>query len=125
VGHILFSTLTPTWEEGVSKGVQEKSVVLALAPLAVTPTEQRIGVATALVKHALEELKRRDEVVAIFVLGDPRFYGRFGFSAELSVKSAYSELGDAWMGLHLDLVRSAKVTYVTFPKAFSSLDEEG
>jgi predicted N-acetyltransferase YhbS len=51
---------------------------LGLAPLAVAPHRQRQGIGSALVV----ELLRRAEAAAwpmVFVLGDPKFYGRFGF----------------------------------------------
>ncbi|MBU1417136.1 MAG: N-acetyltransferase [Proteobacteria bacterium] len=50
---------------------------LHLAPLAVNPEFQRQGVGTELLLFAL----RQDVIKAntIFVLGDPRFYTKFGF----------------------------------------------
>ena len=50
---------------------------LHLAPLAVKPEFQRQGIGSELLRFAL-----RQEVIktnTIFVLGDPRFYQRFGF----------------------------------------------
>lgn len=51
---------------------------LGLGPLAVLPEFQKQGVGTGLVKHGL---RWSDElgVDAVFVLGDPAYYGRFGF----------------------------------------------
>ena len=50
---------------------------LHLAPLAVAPPFQRQGVGSELLKFALrqESIKKSP----LFVLGDPRFYRRFGF----------------------------------------------
>ena len=50
---------------------------LHLAPLAVKPELQRQGIGSELLRFAL----RQDVIKAntIFVLGDPRFYRRFGF----------------------------------------------
>jgi putative acetyltransferase len=52
--------------------------LLLLAPLAVVPDAQRDGIGTALVEAAIA-LARESGEVAIFVFGDPAYYGRFGF----------------------------------------------
>lgn len=52
--------------------------VLVLSPLSVAPDVQRRGVGTALLRHALEQLRTRDEPL-IFLEGSPSFYPRFGF----------------------------------------------
>lgn len=54
---------------------------VALAPLAVMPAHRRAGVGEALVGAAIEEM-RRAGVLLMFVLGEPGYYRRFGFSAE-------------------------------------------
>lgn len=51
---------------------------LALAPLAVAPECQRQGIGAALVRAALEAAAEGGWR-AVFVLGDPAYYGRFGF----------------------------------------------
>lgn len=48
---------------------------LALAPLAVHPALQNRGIGAALVKTALKDLADH----SILILGDPAYYGRFGF----------------------------------------------
>ncbi len=52
--------------------------VLALGPIGVIPDRQRRGIGSALLRAALAEAARRGEVAAI-LLGDPAYYGRFGF----------------------------------------------
>lgn len=52
----------------------------ALAPLSVAIERQRQGLGTALVQAALERT-RGSGCDMVFVLGDPDYYGRFGFSA--------------------------------------------
>ncbi len=49
-----------------------------LAPLAVLPEAQRQGIGSALVAHSLQSPPLKEEPV--FVLGDPAYYERFGFS---------------------------------------------
>jgi putative acetyltransferase len=74
VGHVLFSRLHIV-------GASETRDGLALAPLAVDPALRRRGIGTALVLAGLERAKSLGERI-VFVLGDPAYYGRFGFTAE-------------------------------------------
>jgi putative acetyltransferase len=74
VGHVLFSRLHVVVTGGTRDG-------LALAPLAVEPAFQRRGIGAALVRDGLEQAKVMGERI-VFVLGDPAYYGRFGFAAE-------------------------------------------
>ncbi|MBL8577978.1 MAG: N-acetyltransferase [Mesorhizobium sp.] len=71
VGHILFSRLY------VENGVRHPAV--ALAPLAVEPSFHGTGIGGALVREAHLRLKRSGETLAI-VLGEPAYYGRFGYA---------------------------------------------
>ncbi|MFF4648738.1 GNAT family N-acetyltransferase [Streptomyces sp. NPDC001380] len=52
---------------------------LALAPVGVAPEWQRRGVGTFVVRSALEAAETAGERLVV-VLGDPRWYGRFGFA---------------------------------------------
>ena len=73
--------------------------VAALAPLGVRPARQRQGVGSALVAEALRCAREHGEV-AVLVLGDPAFYGRFGFSpaSPLGILPPHPvEYADAWM----------------------------
>src|SRR5690606_25411193 len=63
VGHLALSPVTAPFP------------ALALAPLAVAPSQQRRGIGSALVAAA--QALRPD--ATIIVLGDPAYYGRFGF----------------------------------------------
>lgn len=72
VGHILFSRLYV--EHG---GVSTPAV--ALAPLAVEPSFHGSGIGGALVREAHIRLKAAGETLSM-VLGDPAYYGRFGYS---------------------------------------------
>lgn len=61
-----------------------KSVpAVALAPLAVVQAARQQGVAEALVRAGLDWL-REAGVAMVFVLGEPDYYGRFGFEAALA-----------------------------------------
>lgn len=52
--------------------------VFVLSPLAVLPAYQHQSVGSNLIKY-LEMQAGEDERMAISILGDPKFYGRFGY----------------------------------------------
>ncbi|WP_425354577.1 GNAT family N-acetyltransferase [Jiella sonneratiae] len=53
---------------------------LLLGPLAVAPDAQGTGLGSLLMRHAVAEAARLGHG-AIILVGDPEYYGRFGFSA--------------------------------------------
>ena len=71
IGHVLLSEL----------GGPERT--LALAPMAADPQWQGFGIGTALARHAIEQAAAQGWH-AIFVVGDPQYYERFGFRASLA-----------------------------------------
>lgn len=58
---------------------------LLLGPLAVDPACRNRGIGTALMARALREASRRGHG-AVLLVGDPSYYGRFGFSAEKTTR---------------------------------------
>lgn len=91
VGHILFSRLC------VQKGTK-KFAAVALAPLAVEPSFHGTGIGGALVREAHVRLKQADEKLAV-VLGDPAYYGRFGYSHERARQFDSEYQGEALQAL--------------------------
>jgi predicted N-acetyltransferase YhbS len=75
---------------------------LVLGPLAVDPSCRKLGVARALVDHALAAAKARGHG-AVILLGDAPYYARFGFSTlktgELSLPGPFEP--DRLLGLEL------------------------
>ncbi|WP_404934559.1 GNAT family N-acetyltransferase [Nitratireductor sp. L15S-10] len=61
----------------------EGSSALLLGPLAVEKEFAGRGIGAALMRHAIAEA-RRLEHLAILLVGDAGYYGRFGFSADLT-----------------------------------------
>ena len=59
--------------------LDDRRIVVLLSPMAVAPHRQRQGVGRSLIVHALEALGSEGVDVAV-TYGDPRFYGRFGFT---------------------------------------------
>lgn len=71
VGHILFSPATIRTKTSVAHG-------MGLAPLAVLPTHQRLGIGSALVNDGLQRLAETASAFTI-VAGHVDYYPRFGF----------------------------------------------
>ena len=73
---------------------------VALAPVAVEPSYRRQGVAEALIAAGHQHLADAGYVLS-FVLGDPAYYGRFGYAADLARGFASPYAGDYLMALAL------------------------
>jgi putative acetyltransferase len=109
VGHILFSRLATSGPVGA-----------ALAPVAVMPDFQGLGIGSALVWAGLDACEKRDYAFLV-VLGDPDFYQRFGFSAELGSRIDARYSGPAFQALELKPGALAEPVRVTYPEPFSRL----
>ena len=72
VGHIAFSPARPS---------RDGDGWYVLGPVSVAPAHQGHGVGSALVRAGLRMLQEQ-EANGCVVLGDPAWYGRFGFRAE-------------------------------------------
>lgn len=72
-GHVLFSRLAALESRGLRAS--------ALGPLAVVPAHRNSGIGAALVRDGLRRLIADGEDL-VLVLGDAKFYGRFGFTAK-------------------------------------------
>ncbi|MFK8080380.1 MAG: GNAT family N-acetyltransferase [Granulosicoccus sp.] len=86
VGHIIFTACTVT--------DLDASVAL-LGPLAVTPALQKQGIGSALI-HSGKTRSSASGTSLICVLGDPTYYGQFGFVSERHIEPPY-KLPDQWM----------------------------
>lgn len=69
LGQVVFSQV------GMAEGA---APVLSLAPLAVLPAFQRLGIGSALVSAGLQRMRLAGHT-RVVVLGDPAYYPRFGF----------------------------------------------
>ena len=110
VGHIMFSRLWADRDE----------LYAALAPLAVRPDLQRTGLGAQLVRSGLQSA-RQFGAFGVLVLGDPAYYGRFGFQAATAaeVRAPYRGL-PAFMGLGLEPGAFEGPMTVAYPNAFSA-----
>jgi putative acetyltransferase len=85
VGHVLFSRLEAPLR------------ALALAPLAVSAPRRNSGVGTALVREGLTRAAALGWE-AVFVLGEPAYYGRLGFSRAAAAGFECPYAGPHFMG---------------------------
>jgi putative acetyltransferase len=110
-GHVLYSRLRIDPDaDGAS----------ALAPVAVAPERQKQGIGTRLIEQAHRMLATRGEKI-VFVLGDPAYYGRFGFSvgAATPFRTPYDGEYMQALAFTADAPKSGAVHY---PVAFEGLE---
>lgn len=108
-GHILFSRMDAPFR------------ALGLAPLSVAPGRQRGGIGAALVREGLERA-RAAGWDAVFVLGDPAYYRRFGFSAELAGGFTSPYAGPHFMVLSLAGPLPSMAGPVAYAPAFGAFE---
>ncbi|MDX9821192.1 MAG: N-acetyltransferase [Syntrophales bacterium] len=75
VGHVAFSPV------GVEN--HENCQAYILAPLAVKSDYQKHRIGSALIEYGMQQLSAMG-VDVVFVYGDPKYYGRFGFNTEVA-----------------------------------------
>jgi putative acetyltransferase len=110
LGHVLFSRLQ------VMRGDWSFPAV-ALAPLAVDPAHQRAGIGTELVREGHLRLSAARETLSV-VLGEPAYYGRFGYSHERA-----AGFDCAWQGEALQAVSfgdAPQIGRLVYPGAFTA-----
>lgn len=77
VGHVSFSPVTIDTNENCQGYI--------LAPLGVKPDYQNRRIGSQLIESGMQRLSTMG-VNILFVYGDPKYYGRFGFSADAAVR---------------------------------------
>jgi len=94
VGHIMFTPVTLEPFEDLR--------LMGLAPMAVSPSMQRGGIGSELVKTGLLRCTESD-VGAVAVLGHPQYYPRFGFrpASQWGIKSEYEVPEEVFMMMEL------------------------
>lgn len=109
-GHVLFSPMTAPFR------------ALALAPVAVLPERQRSGIGSALVREGLRRAGSQGWR-AVFVLGEPAYYRRFGFDAEPARGFASPFAGPFLMVLPLGGPLPARSGALVHAPAFAAVEE--
>jgi predicted N-acetyltransferase YhbS len=90
--------------------------IYGLGPMCVVPEYQNQGIGSKLVERIILEAKKNN-IDAIFVLGHPNYYPRFGFkpTKEYAIKCEYDVPEDVFMVLDLskklNLISNCKVYY--------------
>jgi len=94
VGHVIFTRCSVVGD-GINTAL--------LGPLVVAPARHRQGIGSAIVQAGFRQLEKTG-VGRVYVLGDPAYYGRFGFLPDSLVEPPYSlppEWDGAWQSLSL------------------------
>ena len=105
----------------VSKVTMEPDIGLfcgGLAPLSVLPDSQSSGIGSKLMKEAIRKSKETG-MDALFLLGDPHYYERFGFKVS-NLESHYSAEHFQELELTKDCLVNQK-SKVIYANAFLSL----
>ncbi|MFN8662328.1 MAG: N-acetyltransferase [Thermomicrobiales bacterium] len=76
VGHVAFSLVSIADEPGTWYG---------LGPVSVAPSRQRQGIGTALIETGLAQVRDLGADGCV-LLGDPAYYGRFGFVSDSALR---------------------------------------
>ena len=108
ISHILFSPMVAPFR------------ALGLAPVATAATHRRRGIAARLIGDGLARA-RRDGWEGVFVLGDPAYYGRFGFDAGLAAGFSSPYAGAHFMALALERDLPTLEGEVAYALAFAAL----
>ena len=117
-GHILFSPVTVAVNP-------RKFRLSGLAPLGVAAAYHRMGVGSSLVREGLAACEKLG-IMGVFVLGDPGFYQRFGFTrADLAGFSSEYEAPPEFIMVK-ELIPGAIAScsgLVKYHRAFKTLEE--
>jgi putative acetyltransferase len=114
VGHVLF---TPVIVGDATSGA------LALAPVGVDPAWQGQGIGTRLVRAGLEAAEVAGDRLVV-VVGEPAYYGRFGFvpARKLGLTTPYDRTaGDAVQALGLRGYEGRPHGAVVYPAPFEGI----
>ncbi len=117
VGHVLLSRMT------ILDGPARLRAV-GLAPLAVRPECQSGGIGGRLVEAAVAAAREAGEDI-VFLLGEPAYYGRFGFSAEAAAPFGSPYAGPYFQALWLrDEPEPPAQASAHYAAAFSAFEPE-
>ena len=108
VGHVMFSRMAAPFP------------ALGLGPVSVAPKKQMLGIGGALIGAGLDRA-RAGGWRGVFVLGDPAYYGRFGFDADLAAGFASPYAGRHFMALALGGPLPVASGEIAYAEAFSKI----
>jgi len=117
LGHVVFSLIAAESGDSVIP-------LLALAPLAVLPAFQRLGIGSALVSAGLARCRELGHT-RVIVIGDAVFYGRFGFvpASSFGLSCPFPVPVEAFMAIELEPGVFAQVSgVVRYGNEFEDLE---
>jgi len=112
VGHVLFSSMAAD---------PEACRIAALAPVAVRTDRQSQGIGDALIRAGLA-VCRENGIDAVIVLGDPPYYGRFGFDSALAAHLASPYAGPHLQALEFQAGLLGRARSVAHAPAFARME---
>jgi putative acetyltransferase len=115
VGHVMFSRMAVTGDGRDMKAA-------GLAPVSTNPAHQERGIAAALIEQGLDDLRGHGMEIS-FVLGNPEYYARFGYSAEDAARFVSAYACPAFMVQMLDDAQSLPASGTAdYAPAFARLE---
>jgi putative acetyltransferase len=109
VGHVLFSRMTAPFR------------ALGVGPISVKPSRQHCGVGSLLIRTGLGRASEAGWQ-AVFVVGDPKFYSRFGFDPDLTGGFMCRHSGPYLMALALGRELPTGEGVIEYAPHFASID---
>ena len=93
--------------------------MLALAPCATLPAQQRRGAGSAAIRAALAAAREQGENLVV-VLGHGEYYPRFGFTpaSGVGVTAPFDVPDEAFLAIALDPERPTPRGQIAYPPAF-------
>ena len=114
VGHILFSRMSVDADGRELRG-------LGLAPVAVAPDRQRTGIGSILIEAGIDRARSVGAQI-IFVLGEPGYYGRFGFDPKSAAPFTSPYAGPYFQARVIDGIPQPSAGRADYALAFASLE---
>lgn len=108
LGHIAFAKL------------REPQGWLNLAPVSVVQEEQGKGIGAELIRYGLDKA-RQAKAQAVVVVGQPRYYSKFGFSVKAAEKLVSDLSHDYTLLYPIAPGTSGRAETLVFPPAFTEL----
>ena len=115
-GHVLFSRMT-----AYAAGLPISAA--SLGPVAVMPQRQHQGIGGQLIDAGLEALADLG-IELVFVLGDPRYYRRFGFDTETAAPFESPYAGPHLMARWLGTPQAVDSGHAAYAPAFGRMGSE-
>jgi putative acetyltransferase len=109
VGHVLFSRMIAPFR------------ALGLGPVSVKPSHQHCGIGSLLIRTGLDRASEAGWQ-GVFVLGDPKFYSRFGFDPDLADGFMCRYSGPHLMALALGRELPTGEGVIEYAPHFASID---